>query len=97
MKIDKKQLRQIINEEVQNFLEAGPSTGEVAAAARGGEMRKDISSASGAGRALIGRLQKMIQHIGASKVTPNASMMTKLGHLEAALGIQAEQPTGENQ
>jgi len=97
MKIDKKRLKQIITEEIQKFEENNPSATEIGATARGGDMRKDISAASGKGRGLIGRLQKMIQHIGANKVTPNSQMMTKLGHLEAALGIQAEQPTGEGQ
>ena len=91
MKINKKQLRRIINEEVQKFEENNPSASDVSKIARGSAMRKDISGATGKGRGLIDRLQKLISHIGSTKVAPNAAVLTKLGHLEAALGIPTEQ------
>ena len=90
MKISKNRLRDIIAEEITSIEENSPSASSLAQASRSGETRKDISSATGRGRTLIARLQRVISHLGANKIAPNDAVMRKLGQLEAALGIPPE-------
>ncbi len=89
MKINKEKLEQIILEEIMKEMETSASA--IQKGMRGQEMQKSISSAGVGGRAVVARLQRIIQTIGQQKMSTVPSQVNiVLQKLEAVMGIQAE-------